>query len=143
MWAVFQVLGLASTQVGDTVVRRGLIHCSELVKINLSRTRITDHGELSALGYLTSQMSVRQSAITPLTLTSLPFFSAGLKFLRQTQLSQVNLDSSGVTLVGVANLISSCPLLTSVRASHTRVIPLDQVSDDDDDDVNRNGGAVN
>ncbi|KAG5268465.1 hypothetical protein AALO_G00212890 [Alosa alosa] len=96
-----QVLGLASTQVGDTVVRRGLIHCSELVKLNLSRTRITDHG---------------------------------LKSLRQTQLSQINLDSSGVTLVGVANLISSCPLLTSVRASHTRVIPMDQVSDDDDGD---------
>ncbi|XP_031440137.1 uncharacterized protein si:ch73-173p19.1 isoform X2 [Clupea harengus] len=101
-----QVLGLASTQVGDTVVKRGLIHCSELVKLNLSRTRITDHG---------------------------------LKFLRQTQLSQINLDSSGVSLVGVANLISSCPLLTSVRASHTRAIPPDQVSDDDDD----NSGAIN
>uniref|UniRef100_A0A4W6EGL0 Si:ch73-173p19.1 n=1 Tax=Lates calcarifer TaxID=8187 RepID=A0A4W6EGL0_LATCA len=39
-----QVLGLASTQVGDTVVRRGLIRCNQLVKLNLSRTRITDHG---------------------------------------------------------------------------------------------------
>ncbi|KAJ0059749.1 hypothetical protein NL108_011242, partial [Boleophthalmus pectinirostris] len=37
-----QVLGLASTQVGDNVVRRGLIRCNQLVKINLSRTRITD-----------------------------------------------------------------------------------------------------
>lgn len=41
---VFQVLGLASTQVGDTVVRRGLIRCPQLMKVNLSRTRITDHG---------------------------------------------------------------------------------------------------
>nr|XP_033494663.1 uncharacterized protein si:ch73-173p19.1 isoform X2 [Epinephelus lanceolatus] len=41
-----QVLGLASTQVGDTVVRRGLIRCKELVKLNLSRTRITDHGKV-------------------------------------------------------------------------------------------------
>lgn len=46
--AVFlQVLGLASTQVGDTVVRKGLVRCNQLVKLNLSRTRITDHGELS------------------------------------------------------------------------------------------------
>ncbi|XP_063062726.1 uncharacterized protein si:ch73-173p19.1 isoform X2 [Engraulis encrasicolus] len=95
-----QVLGLASTPVGDSVVRRGLIHCPELLKLNLSRTRITDHG---------------------------------LKFLRQTKLSQINLDGSGVTLVGVANLISCCPLLTSVRASHIRSIPPDQLSDDEGD----------
>lgn len=44
LWIV-QVLGLASTQVGDTVVRRGIVHCSQLVKLNLSRTRITDQGE--------------------------------------------------------------------------------------------------
>ncbi|XP_028826426.1 uncharacterized protein LOC114784840 [Denticeps clupeoides] len=95
-----QVLGLASTQVGDSVVRRGLVHCPELLKLNLSRTRITDQG---------------------------------LKFLRRIRLSQINLDGSGVTLMGVASLISSCPCLTSVRASHTRAIPPDQVSDDDCD----------
>lgn len=39
-----QVLGLACTQVGDSVVRRGLIGCRQLVKLNLSRTRITDRG---------------------------------------------------------------------------------------------------
>lgn len=44
---VWQVLGLASTQVGDTVVRRGLVHCVQLLKLNLSRTRITDHGEVT------------------------------------------------------------------------------------------------
>ncbi|KAJ8418697.1 hypothetical protein AAFF_G00001960 [Aldrovandia affinis] len=93
-----QVLGLASTQVGDTVVRRGLLRCTQLLKLNLSRTRITDHG---------------------------------LKFLRQMHLSQVNLDGTGVTLSGIANLISSCPHITSIRASHTRAIPPDQVSDDD------------
>ncbi|XP_067107645.1 uncharacterized protein si:ch73-173p19.1 [Osmerus mordax] len=93
-----QVLGLASTQVGDTVVRRGLVNCSQLLKLNLSRTRITDHG---------------------------------LKYLKRMNLSQVNLDSSGVTLLGIANLISSCPHITSIRASNTTVIPPDQVSDDD------------
>ncbi|XP_002660968.3 uncharacterized protein si:ch73-173p19.1 [Danio rerio] len=95
-----QVMGLASTQVGDTVIRRGLVHCPQLLKLNLSRTRITDQG---------------------------------LKFLCRMQLSQVNLDGTGVTLVGIANLISACPHLSSVRASHTRAIPPDQQSDDDDD----------
>ncbi|XP_030625124.1 uncharacterized protein LOC115808026 [Chanos chanos] len=94
-----QVMGLASTQVGDTVVRRGLVHCSQLVKLNLSRTRITDQG---------------------------------LKLLRHMRLNQVNLDGTGVTLAGIANLISGCTHLTSVRASHTRAIPPDQLSDDED-----------
>lgn len=59
---------------------------------------------------------------------------SGLKFLCRMQLSQVNLDGTGVTLVGIANLISACHHLTSVRASHTRAIPPDQQSDDDDMD---------
>uniref|UniRef100_A0A671NCL0 Uncharacterized LOC107677144 n=1 Tax=Sinocyclocheilus anshuiensis TaxID=1608454 RepID=A0A671NCL0_9TELE len=100
-----QVMGLASTQVGDTVIRRGLVHCPQLLKLNLSRTRITDQG---------------------------------LKFLCRMQLSQVNLDGTGVTLVGIANLISACPHLTSVRASQTRAIPPDQQSDDDGDNENGN-----
>lgn len=37
-------MGLASTQVGDTVIRRGLVHCPQLLKVNLSKTRITDQG---------------------------------------------------------------------------------------------------
>ncbi|KAL0156386.1 hypothetical protein M9458_047632, partial [Cirrhinus mrigala] len=57
-------------------------------------------------------------------------------FLCRMQLSQVNLDGTGVTLAGIANLISACPHLTSVRASHTRAIPPDQQSDDDDDNGN-------
>ncbi|XP_066572316.1 uncharacterized protein LOC136762205 [Amia ocellicauda] len=95
-----QVLGLASTQVGDSVVRRGLLRCTQLLKLNLSRTRITDHG---------------------------------LKYLRQMRLSQVNLDGTGVTLTGIANLLSSCPNIASIRASHTRALLPDQVSDDDED----------
>ncbi|XP_055785020.1 uncharacterized protein LOC129859358 isoform X3 [Salvelinus fontinalis] len=96
-----QVLSLASTQVGDTVVRRGLVHCVQLFKLNLSRTRITDHG---------------------------------LKFLKCMCLTQVNLDGSGVTLSGIANLVASCPHITSIRASNPRAIPPDQVSDDNDGD---------
>ncbi|KAI4880451.1 hypothetical protein NFI96_011280 [Prochilodus magdalenae] len=95
-----QVIGLACTRVGDTVVRRGIVKCPQLLKLNLSRTRITDHG---------------------------------LKFLYSMRLNQLNLDGTGVTLEGVAKLISACPQLTSVRASNTRIIPPDQQSDDDED----------
>ncbi|XP_068160283.1 uncharacterized protein si:ch73-173p19.1 [Antennarius striatus] len=92
-----QVLGLASTRVGDTVVRRGLIHCSQLVKLNLSRTRITDHG---------------------------------LKFLKHMHLAQVNLDGTGVSLMGIANLLSFTNI-SSIRASNTRTVPRDEVSDEE------------
>ncbi|XP_019962910.1 uncharacterized protein [Paralichthys olivaceus] len=92
-----QVLGLASTQVGDTVVRRGVIRCNQLVKINLSRTRITDHG---------------------------------LKFLKHMHLAQVNLDGTGVSLMGIANLLSFTNI-NSIRASNTRAIPPDEASDEE------------
>ncbi|XP_071340975.1 uncharacterized protein [Trachinotus anak] len=92
-----QVLGLASTQVGDTVVRKGLIRCSQLVKLNLSRTRITDHG---------------------------------LKYLKHMRLAQVNLDGTGVSLMGIASLLSLSNI-SSIRASNTRTIPPDEVSDEE------------
>lgn len=92
-----QVLGLASTRVGDTVVRRGLIRCNQLVKLNLSRTRITDHG---------------------------------LKFLKHMHLAQVNLDGTGVSLMGIANLLSFTNI-SSIRASNTRTVPPDEVSDEE------------
>uniref|UniRef100_A0AAQ4RMZ8 Si:ch73-173p19.1 n=1 Tax=Gasterosteus aculeatus aculeatus TaxID=481459 RepID=A0AAQ4RMZ8_GASAC len=92
-----QVLGLASTRVGDTVVRRALIRCNQLVKLNLSRTRITDHG---------------------------------LKFLKNINLAQVNLDGTGVSLMGIASLLSFTNI-SSIRASNTRSIPPDEVSDEE------------
>ncbi|KAK7881700.1 hypothetical protein WMY93_030109 [Mugilogobius chulae] len=92
-----QVLGLASTRVGDNVVRRGLVCCNQLVKINLSRTRITDQG---------------------------------LKILKRMHLAQVNLDGTGVTLLGIANLLSLTNI-SSIRASNTRVIPPEEVSDEE------------
>ncbi|XP_072307156.1 uncharacterized protein [Eucyclogobius newberryi] len=92
-----QVLGLASTRVGNNVVRLGLICCNQLVKVNLSRTRITDQG---------------------------------LKFLKRMKLAQVNLDGTGVTLMGIANLLSETNI-SSIRASSTRVIPPDEVSDEE------------
>ncbi|XP_034023049.1 uncharacterized protein si:ch73-173p19.1 isoform X1 [Thalassophryne amazonica] len=92
-----QVLGLASTQVGDNIVRNGLIHCKQLVKLNLSRTRITDNG---------------------------------LKFLKNIRLAQVNLDGTGVSQTGIASLLSLANI-GSVRASNTRRIAPDDVSDEE------------
>ncbi|XP_039609154.1 uncharacterized protein si:ch73-173p19.1 [Polypterus senegalus] len=66
-----QVLGLANTQVGDNLLKLGLIHCQQLVKINLSHTRITDKG----LKYLRliklTQVNLDNTGITPAGLSNL------------------------------------------------------------------------
>ncbi|XP_058486395.1 uncharacterized protein si:ch73-173p19.1 [Solea solea] len=92
-----EVLGLANTRVGDSVVKRGLIRCNQLVKINLKRTRITDRG---------------------------------LKFLKHMHLARVNLDFTGVSLIGIANLLSFSNI-SNIQACHTRTIPPDEVSDEE------------
>lgn len=56
--------------------------------------------------------------------------AAGLKFLRHMRLAQVNLDGTGVSLTGIASLLTPTNI-SSVRASNTRVIPLDDVSDEE------------
>ncbi|XP_077772731.1 uncharacterized protein LOC114607271 isoform X2 [Podarcis muralis] len=93
-----QVLSLASTPVGDTVARLGISRCKQLLKVNLSRTRLTDRG---------------------------------LRFLRHVPLVHLNLDGSGVTPEGVAALLAACPALGSVRASHLRTLPSEDVSDEE------------
>ncbi|XP_044130427.1 uncharacterized protein LOC122923640 isoform X2 [Bufo gargarizans] len=93
-----QVLGLADTGVGDNVLKLGVQNCKNLVKVNLSRTRVTNKG---------------------------------LRFLRHTSIVQLSLDGSGVTLQGVSDLMSVCPTITSVRASNLRVIPTEQVSEEE------------
>lgn len=46
------------------------------------------------------------------------------------RLAQVNLDGTGVSLMGIANLLSETSI-SSIRASNTRTIPLDEVSDEE------------
>ncbi|XP_076026524.1 uncharacterized protein LOC143016205 [Genypterus blacodes] len=70
-----QVLGLASTKVGDRVVSRGLIHCKQLVKINLSRTRITDNG-LKFLKHMhLAQVNLDYTGVTQQAVDSLRSFT--------------------------------------------------------------------
>lgn len=56
--------------------------------------------------------------------------SSGLKFLKHMHLAQVNLDGSGVSLMGIASLLSLTNI-GSIRASNTRTIPPDEVSDEE------------
>ncbi|KAM4603186.1 uncharacterized protein O3C94_022753 isoform 1-T2 [Discoglossus pictus] len=95
-----QVLGLSDTPVGDNILKLGIRHCRHLLKVNLSRTRVTNKG---------------------------------LRFLRQVSVVQLSLDGSGVTAQGVSDLLSSCASITSVRAAHLRVIPSDEVSDEEEE----------
>lgn len=46
------------------------------------------------------------------------------------RLAQINLDGTGVSLMGIASLLSATNI-GSIRASNTRAIPLDEVSDEE------------
>lgn len=124
-----QVLGLASTQVGDTVVSKGVVHCKQLVKLNLSHTRITDKSTVTHTPFHTRSPQTAFNIVLALF-----FFSyrsrLGLKHLKNMHLAQVNLDRTGVSLTGIANLLSFTNII-SIRASNPRTIPLDEVSDEE------------
>lgn len=59
-----------------------------------------------------------------------PTFPTGLKFLKRMHLAHVNLDGTGVSLAGIADLLTFTNI-SSIRASNTRTIPLDEVSDEE------------
>uniref|UniRef100_A0A4W4GXM4 Uncharacterized protein n=1 Tax=Electrophorus electricus TaxID=8005 RepID=A0A4W4GXM4_ELEEL len=59
-----QVIGLARTRVGDTVLKRGLVHCTQLLKLNLSRTRITDNGLKFLYHMRLSQVNLDGTGVT-------------------------------------------------------------------------------
>jgi len=44
------------------------------------------------------------------------------------RLAQVNLDGTGVSPMGIASLLS---FISSIRASNTRSVPADEVSDEE------------
>ncbi|XP_056594936.1 uncharacterized protein si:ch73-173p19.1 isoform X1 [Triplophysa dalaica] len=141
-------LSLSNTQVSDAGLQ-GLVSLKELQELCLDRTAVTSRGvanlvihlpHLQVMGLASTQVGdtvirrglVHCPQLLKVNLSKTRITDQGLKFLCRMQLSQVNLDSTGVTLVGIANLISACHHLTSVRASNTRAIPPDQQSDDDD-----------
>lgn len=46
------------------------------------------------------------------------------------RLAHVNLDGTGVTLAGITSLFAGTSI-NSVRASNTRTVPIDEVSDEE------------
>lgn len=150
-------LSLSNTQVSDAGLQ-GLVNLKELQELCLDRTAVTSRGvanfvthlpHLQVMGLASTQVGdtvirrglVHCPQLLKLNLSKTRITDQGLKFLCRMHLSQVNLDGTGVTLAGIANLISACPHLTSVRASHTRAIPPDQQSDDDD--IEYDNGVTN
>ncbi|XP_067833680.1 uncharacterized protein si:ch73-173p19.1 [Heptranchias perlo] len=85
-----QVLSLASTHVGDTVVTQGLLHCEQLVKLNLSRTRITDQG----LKYLS------QTKVGQLNLDGTGVTLAGINCLMATSPSITSIRLNNLRTLG-------------------------------------------
>lgn len=53
---------------------------------------------------------------------------SGIKFLKHMHLTHLNLDGTGVSLAGITSLLGLSNICC-VRATNTRVIPLDDVSD--------------
>lgn len=45
-------------------------------------------------------------------------------------LAHVNLEGTGVSLAGIADLMTSANI-SSIRSSNTRTVPLDEVSDEE------------
>lgn len=69
----------------------------------------------------------RPGSVKRLTVSTFP---TGLKFLKRMHLAHVNLDGTGVSLAGIADLLTFTNI-SSIRASNTRTIALDQVSDEE------------
>nr|XP_060639385.1 uncharacterized protein LOC132779731 [Anolis sagrei ordinatus] len=81
-----QVLSLASTLVGDSVARRGLAHCKHLLKVNLSRTRLSDRG-LRFLRQLTLvQLNLDGSGVTAVGVAALQASCPSLVSVRASHL---------------------------------------------------------
>ncbi|XP_039384015.1 uncharacterized protein LOC120399630 isoform X2 [Mauremys reevesii] len=68
---LLQVLGLASTPVGDSVVRLGISRCKQLHKVNLSRTRVTDRGLRYLRQVPIAQVNLDGSGVTAAGVASL------------------------------------------------------------------------
>uniref|UniRef100_A0A4W3INM7 Uncharacterized LOC103190507 n=1 Tax=Callorhinchus milii TaxID=7868 RepID=A0A4W3INM7_CALMI len=87
-----QVLGLAATLVGDSVVPRGLARCRQLIKLNLSRTRLTDTGLKKLRLWGLSQLSVEGTGVTEAGVTELLAACPNITSIRAGNLRPLALD---------------------------------------------------
>ncbi|XP_031759487.1 uncharacterized protein LOC108645390 isoform X3 [Xenopus tropicalis] len=84
-----QVLGLSDTNVGDNVLKHGIRHCRHLVKVNLSRTRITNKGLRFLKQVSVTQLSLDGSGITPQALSELMSVCVSLTSVRANNLRAI------------------------------------------------------
>ncbi|XP_059502261.1 uncharacterized protein si:ch73-173p19.1 isoform X2 [Stegostoma tigrinum] len=87
-----QVLSLASTCVGDSVVSHGLLHCRQLLKVNLSRTRITDRGLRHISQTSVSQLNLDGTGVTLPGISSLVASCPGITSIRINNLRTLSPD---------------------------------------------------
>ncbi|XP_053569228.1 uncharacterized protein LOC128659681 [Bombina bombina] len=141
-------LSLCNTSVSDS----GLYHLRGLrflEELSLDRTKVTSRGvsqcirclpHLQVLGLSDTlvgdnvlKLGIRHCpSLQKVNLSRTRVTNKGLRFLSTVSVVQLNLDASGVTAQGVSDLLSSCTSLTSVRATNLRVIPSEEVSDEEE-----------
>ncbi|KAM8967225.1 uncharacterized protein RCH25_025928 [Pelodytes ibericus] len=145
-----QILSLCNTSVSDTglIHLRGLRHLEEL---SLDRTKVTSRGvsqciphllHLQVLGLSDTavgdnvlKLGIRHCRnLVKVNLSRTRVTNKGLRFLAKGSIVQLNLDGSGVTEEGVSALMSSCVSIVYVRANNVRVIPSEDVSDEEEED---------
>ncbi|XP_048452169.1 acid-sensing ion channel 1C-like [Rhincodon typus] len=86
------VLSLASTCVGDSVVSHGLLHCKQLLKVNLSQTRITDRGLRHVSQTSVSQLNLDGTGVTLPGISSLMVSCPGITSVRINNLHTLSPD---------------------------------------------------
>ncbi|XP_077592622.1 uncharacterized protein LOC144209928 [Stigmatopora nigra] len=139
-------LSLSNTQVTDAGLP-SLRPLVELQELCLDRTAVGSRGvaalitclpQLQVLGLASTQVGdnvarrglIHCPQLLKLNLSRTRITDNGVKFFPRMHLTQVNLDNTGVTLMGVASLLAST-CISSIRASNVRTIPLDEVSDEE------------
>ncbi|XP_063159262.1 uncharacterized protein LOC134497509 isoform X2 [Candoia aspera] len=111
-----------------SVSSAGVAHCvvslPHLQVLSLASTAVGD--SVARLGL------ARCRQLLKLNLSHTLLTDRGLRFLGQVSLVQLNLDGSGVTAAGVADLLAACPTLASVRSSRLRVLSLAEALEEEE-----------
>ncbi|XP_041422741.1 uncharacterized protein LOC108704637 [Xenopus laevis] len=147
---MLRILSLCNTSVSDS----GLLYLRDLRHLEnlcLDRTKVTSRGVSRCIPHLPhlqvlglSDTNVGDNVVkhgirhcrhlVKVNLSRTRITNKGLRFLKQVSITQLSLDGSGITSQAVSDLMSACVSLTSVRANSLRVIPTEDISDDDDEE---------
>ncbi|CAH2281617.1 PREDICTED: uncharacterized protein LOC108704637 isoform X2 [Pelobates cultripes] len=84
-----QVLGLSDTGVGDNVLKFGIRHCKNLLKVNLSRTRITNKGLRYLRAVSVVQLNLDGTGVTAQGVSDLMASCGSIISVRANNLRQI------------------------------------------------------